>query len=258
MSQPLDPKNLCVLVTGATAGFGEAVCRRFAAAGARVVATGRRRERLDALKMELGPRIHTAVLDVRDRKATDALAASLPKDFARVDVLVANAGLALGLEPAHKTDPADWEEMVDANVKGLMYTVRAFLPAMAERGAGHVVVLGSVAADTPYPGGNVYGATKAFAGQLARNLRCDLLGTGVRVTDVAPGLAETEFSLVRFKGDAEKAAKPYAGLKPLTGPDVAEAVYWAATLPAHVNICRIEMMPVTQAYGPFAFHRAKG
>lgn len=251
----LEPKALTVLVTGATAGFGAAVCRRFAAAGARVVATGRRRERLDALQRDLGPRVHTAVLDVRDRAATDALASSLPMEFSRVDVLVANAGLALGLEPAHKTDPTDWEEMVDANVKGLMYTVRAFLPAMVERGSGHVVVVGSVAADTPYPGGNVYGATKAFASQFARNLRCDLLGTGIRVTDVAPGLAETEFSLVRFKGDAEKAAKPYAGLKPLTDADVSEAVYWAATLPVHVNICRIEMMPTAQAHGPFSFHR---
>lgn len=257
MSAPLDPKTLTVLVTGATAGFGAAVCRRFAVAGARVVATGRRRERLDALRKELGERVHAAVLDVRDRTATDALAASLPADFSKIDVLVANAGLALGLDPAQKADPADWEEMVDANVKGLMYTVRAFLPAMTERGSGHVVVLGSVAADTPYPGGNVYGASKAFAGQFARNLRCDLLGTGVRVTDVAPGLAETEFSLVRFKGDAEKAAKPYAGLQPLTGPDVAEAVYWAATQPAHVNICRVEMMPVAQAHGPFAFARKR-
>lgn len=251
MAPTLDPKALTVLVTGATAGFGSAVCRRFAAAGARVLATGRRRERLGTLASELG--VRTAVLDVRDRAATDALAAA----EAPLDVLVANAGLALGLEPAHKTDPADWEEMVDTNVKGLMYTVRAFLPKMVERGSGHVVVLGSVAADTPYPGGNVYGATKAFAGQLARNLRCDLAGTGVRVTDVAPGLAETEFSLVRFKGDAEKAAKPYAGLEPLTGPDVAEAVYWAATQPAHVNICRIEMMPTAQAHGPFAFARKR-
>ena len=251
MSKAPDPKDLVVLVTGATAGFGAAVCRRFAAAGARILATGRRRERLDALASELG--VRTAVLDVRDRAVTDALADA----EAPLDVLVANAGLALGLEPAHKTDPADWEEMVDTNVKGLMYTVRAFLPAMVERASGHVVVLGSVAADTPYPGGNVYGATKAFAGQLARNLRCDLAGTGVRVTDVAPGLAETEFSLVRFKGDAEKAAKPYAGLEPLTGPDIAEAVYWAATQPAHVNICRIEMMPTAQAHGPFAFARKR-
>lgn len=249
MTAPLDPKTLAVLVTGATAGFGEAVARRFAGAGAAVLATGRRRERLDALNKELG--VSTAVLDVRERAAVDALAAAA----GAVDVLVANAGLALGLEPAHKTSPADWEEMVDTNVKGLMYTIRAFLPRMVERGRGHVVVLGSVAADTPYPGGNVYGATKAFAGQFARALRSDLLGTGVRVTDVAPGLAETEFSLVRFKGDAEKAAKPYAGLRPLTAADVAEAVFWAATLPAHVNVNRIELMPTAQAWGPFAFAR---
>ncbi|MBI5597722.1 MAG: SDR family NAD(P)-dependent oxidoreductase [Elusimicrobia bacterium] len=251
----LDPKGLTVLITGATSGFGAAAARRFIREGAKVVVTGRRAERLAALKEELGERCHAAVLDARDRKGTFALAAGLPAAFARVNVVVANAGLALGLEPAHKARLEDWEEMVDTNIKGLMYTARAFLPGMAERKEGHLLLLGSVAADFPYPGGNAYGGTKAFVGQFALNLRADLLGTGVRVTNIEPGLAETEFSLVRFGGDAAKAAAPYKGLKPLSGDDVAETIYWAATLPRHININRIQVMPVTQAFGPFAFSR---
>ncbi len=252
----VDPKSLTVLVTGATSGFGAAVARRFIKEGARVIATGRRGERLKALKKELGARVHVLEFDVRDRKATDKAVASLPEEFAAIDVLVANAGLALGLEGAAKADVEDWETMIAANCNGLLYTVKAVLPGMLARDRGHVIALGSVAADFPYPGGNVYGATKAFVGQFMLNLRADLLGSNVRATTVEPGLAETEFSLVRFKGDAAKAKKPYEGIEPLNADDVAECVYWAAVLPRRVNVNRIQVMPVMQAFGPFAFKRA--
>lgn len=251
----VDPKSLTVLVTGATAGFGEAICRRFIKEGARVIATGRRAERLAALKKDLGAACHTAELDVRKRGTAEKILASLPPKFAAIDVVVANAGLALGLQPAQQADLDDWDTMIDTNVKGLVYTVRAALPGMISRGRGHVVLLGSVAGDHPYPGGNVYGATKAFVKQFALNLKADLLGTPVRVTNIEPGLAETEFSLVRFKGDAGKAKAPYAGLFPLTAEDIAETVFWSCTLPAHVNVNRLELMPVGQAFGPFVFKR---
>jgi NADP-dependent 3-hydroxy acid dehydrogenase YdfG len=248
---------LTVIVTGATSGFGAAACRRFHAAGAKVIATGRRTERLAALQKELGQRCHVVAFDVRDRAATEKALGGLPAEFAKVSVLVANAGLALGLEPAHEANLDDWDDMVATNVSGLLYTVRAVLPGMVARDDGHVVLLGSTASDFPYPGGNAYGATKAFVKQFALNLRADLLGAKVRVTDIEPGLCETEFSLVRFHGDAAKAAKPYAGLEPLSAEDVAETIFWAATLPKHININRMQMMPVAQSFGPFAFARSK-
>ncbi len=251
----IDPKGLTVLVTGASAGFGEAVARRFVNEGARAIVTGRRKERLARLKKELGARCHPAALDVRERGAVAELLASLPKAFAEVDVVVANAGLALGLQPAQQADLDDWDTMIDTNVRGLAYTVRETLPGMIARGRGHVVLLGSVAGDHPYPGGNVYGATKAFVKQFALNLKADLLGTPVRVTNIEPGLAETEFSLVRFKGDAEKAKAPYQGLAPLTAEDIAECIFWACTLPARVNVNRLELMPAGQAFGPFLYKR---
>lgn len=246
---------MIVLVTGATAGFGEATARRFAAEGHKVILAGRRAERLDSLAGELGAAAHALRLDVRDRAAVEGAIGGLPQDFAAIDVLVNNAGLALGLLPAHEADLADWDTMVDTNIKGLMYCTRAVLPGMVERGRGHVINIGSVAGTYPYPGGNVYGATKSFVHQYSLGLRADLLGHNVRVTSVEPGLAETEFSVVRFKGDKEKAKGPYAGLQPLTGDDIAEAVYYAATLPAHVNVNVIELMPTNQAFGPFAFNR---
>ncbi len=247
---------MIILVTGATAGFGAAIARRFAAGGARIVAAGRRRERLDALVAEFGRDvIHPLVLDVRDRAAVEAAIAGLPAGFAEIDLLVNNAGLARGLAPAQEADLDGWEAMVDTNVKGLMYVTRAVLPGMVARGRGHIVNLGSTAALYPYPGGNVYGATKAFVRQFSLNLRADLLGTRIRVTDIEPGLVGgTEFSVVRF-GDAQKAAKLYEGADALTPEDIAEAVHWVATLPARVNINSIEMMPVTQAFGPLAVHR---
>lgn len=252
----IDPKSMTVLVTGATSGFGEAIARRFAAEGAKIVAAGRRADRLTALKKSLGKRCHALTLDVRHRRDVHAALESLPPAFAKLDVVVANAGLALGLEPAAQADLDDWEGMVDTNIKGVLNTVRLALPGLVERDRGHVVLMGSVAADFPYPGGNVYGATKAFVEQFALNLRADLLGSNVRVTNIEPGLAETEFSLVRFKGDAAKAKKPYEGIEPLTAEDVAETVFWACTLPRHVNVNRLQVMPVMQAFGPFVYKRS--
>ncbi|MFZ0558012.1 MAG: SDR family NAD(P)-dependent oxidoreductase [Methylovirgula sp.] len=248
---------MIVFVTGASAGFGAAIARRFAKEGHRVVATGRRRERLEALVGELGrDKILPLVFDVRDRHAVERAFQDLPAAFAEIDVLVNNAGLALGLEPAQKANLDDWEAMVDTNVKGLMYVTRAALPGMVARDRGLIVNLGSTAARYPYPGGNVYGATKAFVHQFSLNLRADLLGTRVRVTDIQPGLVGgSEFSAVRFHGDAERAAKLYEGADALTPEDIAEAIYWVATLPPRVNINAIEMMPVTQAFGPLAVHR---
>ncbi|MGB7126205.1 MAG: SDR family NAD(P)-dependent oxidoreductase [Methylovirgula sp.] len=248
---------MIVFVTGASAGFGAAIARRFAKEGHRVVITGRRRERLEALVGELDrDKILPLVFDVRDRAAVERAFEALPAAFAAIDVLVNNAGLALGLEPAQKANLDDWEAMVDTNVKGLMYVTRAALPGMVARDRGLIVNLGSTAARYPYPGGNVYGATKAFVHQFSLNLRADLLGTRVRVTDIQPGLVGgSEFSTIRFHGDAERAAKLYEAADALTPEDVAEAIYWVATLPPRVNINAIEMMPVTQAFGPLAVHR---
>jgi 3-hydroxy acid dehydrogenase/malonic semialdehyde reductase len=243
------------LVTGATSGFGEACAEAFARAGATVVAAGRRKERLDALAARLGARIHPLVLDVRDRAAVERALRELPAPLAAIDVLVNNAGLALGLEPAQRASLDEWQTMIDTNCTGLVTVTRAVLPGMVERNRGHVVNVGSVAGTYPYPGGNVYGATKAFVRQFTLNLRADLLGTAVRATVVEPGMAETEFSLVRFGGDAARAAKVYEGVRPLAGADVAEAVLWAVSLPPHVNVNALELMPVQQAFSPFSIHR---
>jgi len=244
------------LVTGATSGFGDACAEAFVRAGMRVIATGRRKERLEALAARLGKdRIHPLVLDVQDRAAVEEAVASLPPALSAIDVLVNNAGLALGLEPAQRASLDEWETMIATNCRGLVTMTRAVLPGMVERNRGHVVNVGSVAALYPYPGGNVYGATKAFVHQFTLNLRADLLGTAVRATVVEPGMAETEFSLVRFSGDASKASKVYEGVKPLTAQDIAEAILWIVSLPAHVNVNAIELMPVQQAFSPFAIHR---
>ncbi|MDR3507637.1 MAG: SDR family NAD(P)-dependent oxidoreductase [Caulobacteraceae bacterium] len=247
---------MIVLVTGATAGFGQAIARRFIRDGAKVIATGRRADRLEALAAELGENLLPLQLDVRERAAAESLPAALPSEFAAVDVLVNNAGLALGLEPADRADLDDWDTMIDTNIKGLVYMTRALLPGMVERGRGHVVNLGSIAASYPYPGGNVYGGSKAFVRQFSLNLRADLVGRGVRVTDIEPGLCGgTEFSTVRFHGDAERAGGVYAGLQPLTAEDIAESVSWVTGLPAHVNINTLELMPTCQAAGPLAVVR---
>jgi 3-hydroxy acid dehydrogenase/malonic semialdehyde reductase len=245
-----------VLVTGASAGFGEAIVRRFAADGARVIAAARRREALEALAGELGDGVLPVELDVRDRDGVEGALGALPPEFAEVDVLVNNAGLALGLEPAHRADLDDWQRMLDTNCTGLLHCTRAVLPGMVARNRGHVVNLGSIAATYPYPGGNVYGATKAFVRQLSLNLRADLHGTGVRVTCIEPGMCGgTEFSMVRFRGDREKADAVYQGVQPLTPDDVAETVHWSVSLPAHVNVNTIEVMPVAQSFGPLPVHR---
>lgn len=249
---------MIVFVTGASSGFGAAIARRFARDGARIIAAGRRLGRLDALAAELGPNCLPLVLDVRDRTAVERAVTTLPPEFAEVDVLVNNAGLALGLEPAQRASLDDWDQMVDTNVKGLMYCTRALLPGMVARDRGHIINLGSVAGEFPYPGGNVYGATKAFVYQFTLNLRADLLGTAVRVTDVQPGLCSgSEFSDVRFKGDETKSASVYAGTEPLTAEDIADTVHWVASRPPHFNVNAISLMPVCQAFGPMAIHRRK-
>ncbi|WP_305045476.1 SDR family NAD(P)-dependent oxidoreductase [Geoalkalibacter sp.] len=248
-----------VLITGASAGFGAACARAFAARGDRLILAARRAGRLQALVDELAGQvpIHSLVLDVRDRAAVERALTSLPAPFAEVDVLVNNAGLALGLEPAYRTDLDDWETMVDTNIKGLMYCTRLLLPGMVARRRGHVINIGSTAGDWPYPGGNVYGGSKAFVAQFTRNLRADLLGTGVRASCVAPGMAETEFSLVRFKGAAERADQVYADTHPLSAEDLAQIILWVADQPPHVNINSLEVMSVDQAWGHLAVHREK-
>lgn len=250
-----DLKGRIALVTGATSGFGLATAEAFLRAGARVVATGRRRERLEKLASAHPGKVHPLVLDVQDRAAVEKAIPGLPAGFAEVDVLVNNAGLALGLEPAQRASLDEWDTMIATNCRGLVTMTRAVLPGMVARNRGHVVNIGSVAGTYPYPGGNVYGATKAFVHQFTLNLRADLLGTNVRATSVEPGMAETEFSLVRFGGDAGKASKVYEGVTPLRGADVAEAVLWCVSLPAHVNVNAVELMCVQQAFSPFAISR---
>jgi 3-hydroxy acid dehydrogenase/malonic semialdehyde reductase len=246
-----------VFVTGASAGFGAEIVRRFAAAGARVIATARRADKLKHLAAECGDgRVLPLALDVQDRAAVERAVAALPEAFAAVDCLVNNAGLALGLQPAPRADLADWDRMIDTNCKGLVYLTRALLPGMVARGRGLIVNLGSVAGTYPYPGGNVYGATKAFVHQFSLNLRSDLHGTGVRVTCIEPGLCGgTEFSEVRFAGDKEKAAAVYSGMQPLSPGDIADTILWVASLPAHVNVNTLELMPVAQSLSGFQVHR---
>ena len=244
-----------VFVTGASSGFGAAVARRFAADGAGVVAAARRTDRLQGLVDEFGPQILPLQLDVRDRARVAVAVSRLPAEFQAIDVLVNNAGLALGLKPAQEAELDDWDQMIDTNCKGLVYCTRAILPGMVARGRGHVINLGSVAGGYPYPGGNVYGGTKAFVHQFSLNLRSDLHGTGVRVTCVEPGMADTEFSLVRFGGDKAKADNVYAGMQPMTADDIAEAIHWAAGLPGHVNVNTIELMATAQSWAPFQVAR---
>ena len=247
---------MIVLITGASSGFGEAAARRFVAGGHRVIAAARRVDRLSQLGKELGGALLPLAMDVTDPASITAALASLPEDWRTLDVLVNNAGLALGTEPAQRSSLAEWTTMIDTNTKGLVTVTHAVLPGMVERGRGMIVNVGSIAGNTPYPGGNVYGATKAFVEQFTRNLRADLVGTGVRATNLAPGLCGgTEFSNVRYRGDDAAAAKVYEGTVPLTAEDIAETIYWIATLPPHVNITQLEIMPTCQGYGPLNIKR---
>jgi len=246
-----------ILITGASSGFGAACARIFATEGNRLILTARRVDPLLKLQDELAAsaEIQIIALDVREREAVRDAVESLPEGFRAVDVLINNAGLALGLEPAHQADLDDWDTMVDTNIKGLMYCTRFVLPGMVERNCGHIVNISSTAGAWPYPGGNVYGGTKAFVTQFSRNLRTDLLGTRVRVSCIQPGMAETEFSRVRFKGDEQQAAGVYQGTDPLTAEDIAETVRWVVSQPAHVNVNTLELMSIDQSWGPFAIHR---
>jgi len=244
------------LVTGASAGFGLATAKALAQAGWGVIATARRHDRLETLAQAFPGQILPLELDVRDRAAIDRAVAAIPDGFKNIDLLVNNAGLALGLEPAQRADLDDWEQMIETNCLGLVAVTRAVLPGMVARNAGQVINIGSIAGEYPYPGGNVYGATKAFVHQFTLNLKSDLLGTAIRVSCIEPGLAGgSEFSNVRFKGDDSKAASVYQGTQPLMPEDIADTVLWLASRPAHVNINVISMMPVCQAPGPLTIKR---
>jgi serine 3-dehydrogenase (NADP+) len=243
------------LITGATSGFGAAAVHRFAQAGWRVIATGRRAERLQPLVDAYGPeRVHAAVFDVRDSAAMEAALAALPADFAAIDLLVNNAGLAQGTAPAQSASLEDWRTMIDTNVTALVTLTHRLLPLLVER-KGAIINISSVAGVYPYPGGNAYGGTKAFVSQFSLGLRADLHGTGVRVTTIEPGMAETEFTLVRTHGNKAASDTLYTGANPMTAEDIAEQIFWVANLPAHLNINRLEVMPVSQSFAGFQVAR---
>ena len=245
------------LITGASSGFGKACARAFAAAGYALILVARSEEKLQQLAAELRSTtaVHVACADMMDAVAVKALVQNLPEPFRAVDVLINNAGLALGVAPAYDADLNDWETMVDTNIKGLMRITHHLLPGMVERNRGHIINMGSVAGSWPYPGGNVYGGTKAFVQQFSRNLRAELLGKQIRVTNLEPGMAETQFSIVRMKGNTEKASQVYENTQPLTAGDIADIALWVASLPPHVNINTLEVMPTCQAWNPFAVSR---
>ena len=244
-----------VLITGATSGFGRACAEYFAQKDWQLILIGRRTERLEELQKRLGLAVQKIItLDVRDRDSVfNELGAC-----DGIDLLLNNAGLALGRQAIWDIDPDDCDTMIDTNIKGLMYCTLALVPKMVKRNSGHIINVGSVAANWPYPGGNVYGGTKAFVQQFSRNLRADLIGHDVRVTVIEPGMAETEFSNIRFKGDTEKAAQVYAGIRAMTPEDIAEIIYWTAERPGHVNVNTLEVMCIDQAWNPFAIHRTMG
>jgi len=258
LCKSLHMENRIALVTGATSGFGEAIVRRFIHEGIKVVGTGRRKERLDQLKAELGDHFVGIVMDVQDKQSVFDAIQQLPSDMSKIDILVNNAGLALGISPAQQSKLEDWERMVSTNINGVLYCTHALLPGMVERNAGHIINIGSIAAEFPYPGGNVYGGTKAFLRQFSLNLRADLLGTAIRVTDIEPGLCGgTEFSAVRFNHDLQKVKSIYEGTDPILPEDIAETVFWTVNLPGRVNVNTISMMPTCQAFGALPISRRK-
>ncbi len=244
-------KDRIVFVTGASSGIGEACARAFAREGARLLLAARRMERLEAvaagISSETGVPLHLIGLDVRDQAAVEASLAGLPAQWRAIEILVNNAGLSRGLDKLHEGLLSDWEEMIDTNVKGLIYVTRDVLKGMVARGRGHIINIGSIAGHEAYPGGNVYCATKAAVRVLSAGLRMDTVGTPIRVSTVDPGMVETEFSLVRFHGDTERAKKVYTGVKPLSGTDVADVVVFIATRPAHVNVAEVLLLPEAQA-----------
>lgn len=248
-------KNRTILITGATAGIGKATAEALAKEGARLILTGRRDQLLREVASSLKVPVHTLAFDIRDREAMEEAFDGLPKDFAAIDGLVNNAGLALGLSSADQSDFEDWQVMVETNILGLLGITRHLLPGMKSRGRGHIVNISSIAGSYNYPGGNVYGASKAFVTHFTLNLKADMIGTPLRFTSIEPGMVETDFSAVRFKGDQERAGKVYEGTTPLTAEDIAETVRWAMVQPDHVNINRIEVMPVSQAPGGLAVAR---
>jgi serine 3-dehydrogenase len=244
-------RDRIVFITGASSGIGASCARAFAAQGARVLMAARRLERVQVLaakvQKEHGVTAHAFQLDVRDQPAVEKAMAGLPPEWQAIEVLVNNAGLSRGLDKLHESDLQDWEEMIDTNVKGLLYVSRAVIPGMVKRGVGHIINLGSIAGVEAYPGGSVYCATKAAVRLISQSLRMDLLGTPLRVTNIQPGMVETEFSMVRFHGDQSRANKVYEGLQPLTGDDIADLIVFAATRSPHVNINEMTVMSVAQA-----------
>lgn len=244
-------KNKIVVITGASSGIGQASAVEFAKQGARLILAARRRERLDELKAHLEKeykvKVHLVTLDVRKQKDVQKAVDELPAEWMDIDILVNNAGLSRGLDKIYESDPGNWEEMIDTNVKGLLYVTRAVMPGMVKRNVGHIVNIGSIAGHEVYPAGNVYNATKHAVKALNKAMRMDAFGTDIRVTSIDPGFVETEFSLVRFRGDSGRASKVYQGMRPLAAQDIAEAIIWSCTRPAHVNIEDMIIMPTDQA-----------
>lgn len=244
-----------VLITGATGGFGEAFAKRFAADGCKLIIHGRNKDKVDALINVLNTDCHPLIFNVMDREATLSALDSLPADFQNIDLLINNAGGALGMDKAQDANLEDWEAMIEMNNTSLVRITRKVLDIMVSNKKGHIINIGSIAGNYGYPGGHVYCAAKAFTNHFSLALRSDLDGTNIRVTSIEPGMVQTQFSLVRFKGDSEKADAVYEGANPLLAEDIAETVYWTATLPEHVNINSIEVMPTSQSCGPLQVHR---